>query len=563
MAYSISWMTPEGVKTLENGYMLEGETPLTLYSRVANAAADALKQSKLSVYFMQAMMKNWLCPASPVLSNLGTDRGLPISCFGISVPDSIDGIFNKVHELAMLSKVGGGVGICMSNIRARGAPITSNGTSEGIIPWSKIYDTTILSVNQGATRRGAASLNLSINHGDAAEFMNIRRATGDVNRQCLNLNHCVQVTDEFMESLENGHEGNRTLWKELLRARLETGEPYIMFSDTVNGGSPEIYKKHKLDVEQTNICSEITLFSNAEHSFVCCLSSLNLARYDEWCDYRFENGMTLPELAIWFLDGVMQSFIDKSEHVPGLDNARRFAVKSRAVGLGVLGWHTYLQEHSLPFDTSVEVMGLNNRIFKYIRQGAEIASMDLAQKYGEPEWLKGTSRRNSHLMALAPTVSNSIISGGVSPSIEPIAANAFTMKSAKGTFLYRNKTLERLLESKNKNTSSVWKSIVAEEGSAQHLDFLSDHEKEVFLTAREINQFNIIRQAAARQVYIDQSQSLNLFFPKDVDPKWFHRLHMEAWKSGIKTLYYCRSSSVLKGDVASRYYDENCAACEG
>lgn len=566
MVEELEWLTPAGLQTLQNGYLLEGETPLNLYQRCAKAAAQRGGRPDLEKLYFSAMVRNWLCLASPVLSNLGTTRGLPISCFGLSVPDSVDGIFKSAHELAMMSKVGGGVGICLSNIRGRGEAIRANGTSEGIVPWAKVYDAAIVSVSQGATRRGAASINLDLQHPDALEFIRIRRPTGDLNRQCLNLNHCVQASDEFMHSLEAGHEGNRAIWREVLRTRLETGEPYITYSDTINRSTPQAYKQNNLEVEMTNICSEITLFSDAEHSFVCCLSSLNLAKYDEWKDYKFENGMTLPQLAIWFLDAVLQEFIDRSVEQPGLERSRLSAVKGRALGLGVLGWHTYLQEHMLPFDTSVEVMGLNSRIFQFIRHEAEIASMQLANKRYQdmPRWCIGTDKANTHLIALAPTVSNSLISGGVSASIEPVVANAFTQKTAKGVFLYKNPTLERLLQRYNKNTPEVWKSIVTNEGSVQQLDsVLTAHEREVFLTAREINQFNIIRQAAARQPYIDQSQSLNMFFPVDVDPKWFHRLHMEAWKSGIKSLYYCRSSSVLKGDVASRFYDESCVACEG
>ena len=559
----LPWLTANGLHTLESGYLLEGESPIGLYKRVAKAAAQCTAQPQLEPLFYEALIKNWLCLASPVAANLGTERGLPISCFGISVDDSIDSIFKCIHELAMMSKNGGGVGICLSNIRGRGYAVSNNGLSEGVIPWAKLYDTTIVSVSQGATRRGAASVNLNINHTDYNEFMNIRRPTGDVNRQCLNLNHAVQIPDSFMHSLEDGNETNREKWIDLLRTRIETGEPYITFSDTANNANPQAYKQNGLTVEMTNICSEISLYSDPEHSFVCCLSSLNLSMYDEWADYKFSNGMTLPELAIWFLDGVMEEFIIRAAGIPGFEHSVAFAIKSRALGLGVLGWHTYLQAHELPFDTSVEVMGLNYRIFSFIKQQAEKASQDIAAKYGEPKWCQGTGMRNTHLMALAPTVTNSIISGGVSPSIEPIAANAYTQKTAKGTFTYKNPILEQTLERSYHNTPQVWSSIVANEGSVQHLDFLSAQQKEIFLTAREINQFHIINQAAQRAPLVDQSQSINLFFPSNVDANWFHRLHFEAWKRGLKSLYYCRSSSVLKGDVASRYYDPSCTACEG
>lgn len=555
----LPWLTEAGLQTLENGYLLEGETPLNLFERVAKASSLRLNRPHLYPFFLEALTKNWLCLATPVAANLGTTRGLPISCYGINVQDSVDGIFGAAHELAMLSKGGGGVGLGLSNIRARSTTIAGNGVSEGIVPWAKIYDTAISSVSQGSTRRGAASINLSVEHGDFEEFVRIRRAVGDSNRQCLNLNHAVLASDGFMESLTEPKPSlsNRAKWQEILRTRLETGEPYILFTDNVNKTEAK-----KRPVTMTNICSEITLYNDEKHSFVCCLSSLNLAKWDEWKDYKFGyNDFTLPQLAIWFLDGVMQEFIDRAKGKPGMANTVRFAEKSRALGLGVLGWHTYLQEHGLPFDTSVDVMGLNHRIFQFIQKEASKGSWSLAEAYGFPEWTDGL--RNTHLTALAPTVSNSTISGGVSPSIEPIAANAFTQKTAKGVFLYRNPTLMHLLRERGKDVPEVWKAIVADEGSVQGVDCLSVGEKEVFLTAREINQFHIIRQAEQRQPFIDQSQSLNLFFPVDVDPKWFHRIHMEAWKAGIKSLYYCRSSSILKADVASRFYDESCTACEG
>lgn len=560
---TLSWITEAGLQTLQSGYLLPGEEPEDLYERVAKASATALKNIDLANYFYEAMERNWLCLASPVAANLGTDRGLPISCFGISVPDSVDGIFSTAHELAMLSKNGGGVGINLNPVRGRGSPIRGNGYSEGVVPWAKVYDSSVLSVNQGSTRRGAASVNLSVDHPDIHEYLKIRRASGDVNRQCLNLHQCVQVTDDFMRRVKTGDTEARELWREILKSRIETGEPYIMFVDTVNKANPDGYVKNNLNVSMTNICSEITLYTDDEHSFVCCLSSLNLSRYDEWKDYHFDNGMSLPELSIWFLDGVLQEFINRSDGIPGYERSRRSAIKGRALGLGVLGWHSYLQSRNLPFDTSVEVMGLNHRIFKFIREEAEKGSRELAKEYGEPEWNKGTGMRNSHLMALAPTVSNSLISGGLSATIEPITANAYTNKTAKGTFTYKNPYLESVLEEIGENTPSTWRSIVSEEGSVQHLTFLSQEQKDVFLTAREINQLSIIRQAAARQPFIDQAQSLNLFFPVNVDAKWFHKVHMEAWESGLKTLYYCRSSSVLKADVASRYYDESCTACEG
>ncbi len=559
----LGWLTDAGRQTLDNGYLLPGEEPIDMFYRVANAAAAAIAVPEMAQYFLEAMKNNWLCLASPVAANMGTDRGLPISCFGIDVPDSVDGIWSSAHEMAMMGKNGGGVGVNLGRVRERGAYIRGNGQSEGIIPWAKVMDVATWSVSQGNTRRGAGSVNLRIDHPDIHEFLKIRRPQGEVDRQCLHINHCVQVTDEFMDRVRKGDAEARELWVEVLRTRLETGEPYIQFIDTVNRDNPLGYKGRDMDVKMTNICSEITLYTDDEHSFVCCLSSLNLARWDEWNDYYFENGMTLPELSVWFLDGVMQEFLDRSREIPGMERARRGALKGRPLGLGVLGWHSLLQKRALPFDTGVQVMGLQARIFDFIKREATKASGDMARQYGEPEWCEGTGMRHTHLMAIAPTATNSIISGNLSAGIEPIPANTFTHKTAKGTFLIRNPQLEVLLEEADQNTPEVWTSILENEGSVQHLDFLSAEMRQVFLTAREISQFHIVRQAAARQTYIDQAQSVNLFFPFDVDPRYFHKVHMEAWEAGMKSLYYCRSTSVLKGDVAAGYYAEDCTACEG
>lgn len=550
------FLQEEGFKTLQAGYMLSYETPKQMYQRVAKAAASYYKDSnKWEEKFFNAMWNNWLCPASPILSNLGTERGLPISCNSINVDDSITSIFEKNHELAMLSKNGAGVGINISNIRARGKDIKDNGKSEGIIPWSKIYDQTIASVSQGSTRRGAAAVYLDIDHGDVEEFMNMRRPVGDPNRRCLNLNHGVCITDDWMKSMLAGSKHKRLIWQDLLKNRVETGEPYIFFTDNVNNQNPECYKTNGLNVVASNICTEIMLYLDAMHSFVCCLSSINLVKYNEWKD------TDLIEITVRFLDAVLEEYIRKSEKIPGLECSRRSAIKGRAIGIGVLGWHTLLQQNMIPFD-SFEAMRLNNEIFKLMRERADKETAVLAEELGEPEWCKGFNRRNTHCLAVAPTVSNSTISGGHSPGIEPIAANIYSQKSAKGTFIRKNPTLEKLLESRDKNTFEVWQSINAQNGSVQHLEFLSDEEKEVFLTAREINQHAIIKQAAQRQRWIDQGQSVNLFFAANADPKYIHEVHLAAWESGLKSLYYFRSEGVIRGDLAFRSKEE-CSACEG
>lgn len=549
------FLKDEGFKTLQNGYLQESETPRAMYRRVARAAANYYKENNYwEDKFYDAMWKNWLCPASPILSNMGTDRGLPISCNSIHPDDSVDSIFGKSHELALLSKNGAGVGIYLGGIRGRGTSIKGNGKSEGVIPWAKVYDSTVVSVSQGNTRRGAAAVYLDIEHSDIEEFINIRRPTGDVNRRCMNLNHGLCISDTWMKEMLAGDSKKRLLWQEILKARVETGEPYLFFKDTVNNANPECYKALQLLVSTSNICTEIHLFTDPEHSFVCDLSSLNLTKWEEWKD------SDLPQITVRFLDAVMEEYIQKSEGVSGLECSRRSAIKGRALGIGVLGWHSLLQQKMLPFD-SFDSMMLNAQIFKTIRDKAEEETKTLAEELGEPEWCVGFNRRNTHLMAVAPTVSNSLISGGQSAGIEPIAANIFSQKSAKGTFIRKNPMLETLLSIKDKNTDEVWKSINEYGGSVQHLKFLADQEKAVFLTAREINQHAIVKQAAQRQKFIDQGQSVNLFFASNSDPKYIHQVHIAAWEQGLKTLYYCRSEGVLKGDLASRSKEE-CAACE-
>lgn len=552
------WMAEESLKTLQGGYLLPNETPKEMYYRVANAASNySSTQEKRKLYaqkYFDAMWKNWLCPASPILSNMGTDRGLPISCNSIHVGDSVDSIFDKSHELAMLSKNGAGVGIYLGDIRGRGSNISGNGQSEGVIPWAKVYDSTIVSVSQGNTRRGAGAVYMGVDHTDIHEFLNMRRPTGDVNRRCLNLNHGVCIDDKWMNDAKAGNKEKREIWQEILTNRVETGEPYLFFSDNVNKANPECYVKNSLNVKTSNICTEIFLYTDPDHSFVCCLSSLNLVKFDEWKD------SDVVETTVRFLDAVLEEYIEKSEGVPGLEPSRRSAIKGRAVGIGVLGWHTFLQNQMIPFD-SFQAMTYNNVIFKTIKDKAEKETSVLAQELGEPEWCKGFNRRNTHLLAVAPTVSNSTISGGHSAGIEPIAANIFSQKSAKGTFIRKNIVLERYLESIGKNTPETWKNINENSGSIQFLSFIDDKVKEVFLTAREINQHAIIKQAAQRQKYIDQGQSVNLFFAANSSPKYIHEVHWAAWESGLKSLYYLRTEGVLKGDLASRSKEE-CAACE-
>lgn len=557
-----SWMDEIGISIISQGYLLPDENVFDAFKRVSKFAARRLKRKELQPIFYEAIEKNWLCLASPVLSNMGTERGLPISCFGVDTDDSIEGIASANSELMRLTSQGGGVGIGVSRVRGRGKEIASNGISEGVVPWCKIYDSTILATNQGSVRRGAASVNLHVNHPDIEEFLMIRRPKGDVNRQCLNLHQCVVINDEFMEKVENKDTRSIKIWGEILKTRLETGEPYIMYEDNVNNANPIAYKKNNLLVSITNICSEIALYTDPLHSFICCLSSLNVSKWDEWKDYKFSNGMTLPEVACWFLEGVIQEFIDRSKNLKFLENSYRSAVKGRAIGIGVLGWHTLLQEKMIPF-IGIQANSLTRIISDFIQTEAIKASKEQAILYGEPEWCTGTGLRHTHLIAIAPTVSNANISGGVSPSIEPIPANVFNLKTHKGTFIKKNPTLEKLLASKGYNIDSIWEQILKDKGSVLGLPdyILTEEEKNVFLTFKEINPFEIVKQNGIRQKYVDQAISLNLTFDPNDSPKFISDVHKLAWKEGIKTLYYMRSESIIRGDNLQR--TSECVSCEG
>ena len=543
-------------KTIIGGYLLQDESPKEAYNRVAKQIARRLYKPEMANTFFDYIWKGWLCLASPVLSNTGTDRGLPISCFGIDVADSIYDIGMKNLEMMLLAKHGGGVGIGINMIRPAGSKITGNGTSDGVVPFCKIYDSTILATNQGSVRRGAASVNINVEHDDFEEWLEIREPKGDINRQSLNLHQCAVVGDKFMRKLEQGDEEARRKWGKLLRKRKATGEPYILFKGNTNKANPKAYKDNALKVHMTNICSEIVLHTDESHSFVCCLSSLNLAKYDEWKDTNIIYD------SIWFLDGVLEEFIQKAKGKIGFANSVRSAEKGRALGLGVLGWHTYLQENNIPFEGLLAQFE-TRKIFSQIKIESERASRALAETYGEPLWCVGTGMRNTHLRAIAPTVSNSKLSGNVSSGIEPWAANVFTDQSAKGTFIRKNPTLQKLLKSKKLDTKEIWDRILEDGGSVQDIKGLSKEEKEIFKTFKEINQLELINQAGLRQQYIDQSVSLNLAFPNKATPKWINKVHLDAWKQGVKTLYYMRTESVLRGDIAEKAMSEDCLACDG
>ena len=577
------------VKTISNGYLMDSETPKDAYWRVATTVAKRLEKPEMASKFFDYIWKGWLNLASPVLSNTGLERGLPISCFGIDVADSIHDICEKNLEMMLLAKHGGGVGIGINQIRPAGAKITGNGTSDGVVPFCKIYDSTILATNQGSVRRGAASVNIDIEHDDFWEWLEIREPKGDVNRQSLNMHQCVIVPDGFMQKVEAGDKESRKRWAAVLRKRRSTGEPYIMFKGNVNRANPDAYKQNGLKVYMTNICSEITLHTDESHSFVCCLSSVNLARYQEWKD------TDLVYTATWFLDGVLSEFIQKAKFMRGFENSVRSAEKGRALGLGVLGWHTYLQNNNIPFE-GLTAQFETRKIFSQLKTESEKASRDMALEMGEPLWCVGTGMRNTHLRAVAPTVSNSKLAGNVSAGIEPWAANVFTEQTAKGTFIRKNPTLENALDLIGKNTKSVWDQILADGGSILGLDFIDEYKvrigdpiskdnkplklkafdripdmdkgnytslKNIFKTFKEVNQLELVKQAGVRQQYVDQSVSLNLAFPSEATPKFINQVHLEAYKQGVKTLYYMRTESVLRGDIAMAATDPDCLSCDG
>ena len=562
-------------KTITGGYLVNGESPRDAYMRVAKTVAKRLYKPELADKFFDYIWKGWLCLASPVLSNTGTDRGLPISCFGIDVADSIQDIGSKNLEMMLLAKHGGGVGIGVNMIRPAGSKITGNGTSDGVVPFCKVYDSTILATNQGSVRRGAASTNINIEHNDFLEWLETREPKGDVNRQSLNLHQCAVVGDKFMRRLEAGDPEARQKWSKLIQKRKATGEPYILFKGNTNKANPTAYKKNSLKVHMTNICSEIVLHTDESHSFVCCLSSVNLNRYDEW------KNTNLIYDAIWFLDGVLEEFIQRAKNMKGFENSVRSAEKGRALGLGVLGWHSLLQKSGIAFE-SLLAQFKTREIFSKIQIETARASRALAEIYGEPLWCVGTGFRNTHLRAIAPTVSNSKLAGNCSPGIEPWAANVFTEQSAKGTFIRKNLELKKVLRKIGIDNKETWDKILEDGGSVQGIKQLdgwfydergrvfqskenedAEKVKDVFKTFKEINQLELVRQAGIRQDYIDQSVSLNLAFPSEATPRWINQVHIEAWKRGIKTLYYMRTESVLRGDIAAAAMDPNCLSCDG
>ena len=586
-------LTAFGKETLEDRYLLNDEkgSPQKLFARVACHYADDSEHAQRIYDYISNL---WFMPATPVLSNGGTERGLPISCFLNEASDSLEGIVDLWNENVWLAARGGGIGSYWGNLRSIGEQVGHNGKTSGVVPFIRVMDSLTLAISQGSLRRGSAAVYLPIDHPEIEEFIEIRRPTGgDPNRKAQNLHHGVLVSDAFMRAVEADEDWAlvspkdrapiatvkaRSLWIRLLTARIETGEPYIVYSDTVNSQIPEHQKLAGLTVKTSNLCSEITLPTGLDHlgndrTAVCCLSSLNVESFIEWKDHP-----TFIEDVMRFLDIVLQDFIDNApDHFA---KAKYAAARERSVGLGIMGFHSFLQEQMVPFESAV-AKAWNKKMFKHIRGQADEASKTLAAERGAclDAADYGIEERFSNKMAVAPTASISIICGGASPGIEPIAANSFTHKTLSGSFNVRSKALQSLLAEKGKNTDETWSSITANEGSVQHLDFLTQDEKDVFKTAFEIDQRWVIDLAADRSPEICQSQSLNVFLPADVHKRDLHQIHFQAWKKGVKSLYYCRSKSLQRSEsvaalvpvttdeeadraAASRNDYEECLACQ-
>lgn len=543
------WLNEDSVEFLRNGYLLEGVEPEERVREIAERAEEILGEEGFADKFYDYMSKGYYSLASPIWSNFGLDRGLPISCFGSYMEDDMDSILFTQSEVGKMTKLGGGTSGYFGELRPRGSPITNNGKSNGSYSFTELFDTEIDVISQGETRRGQFAGYIDIEHDDLDEWLNIK-TEGD---PIQDIYYGVIVGDEWFEQMVNGDKEKRAKWAEIIETRINIGVPYIIFRGNMNKGKPQVYKDKNYDINASNLCTEIALPANKDESFVCCLSSMNAVHYDEWKDNDAVETLT------YFLDAVMQEFIDEAEGEQFMERTVQFAKRHRAIGIGVLGWHSYLQRNMIPFD-SMDAMRKNNNVFKTIKEKSYDASEELADKFGEPEVLEGYGRRNTTTMSVAPTKSSSIILGKISPSIEPLKSNYFVRDGAKGKSTQKNRFLKEILKQKDRNTREVWDSIMNQDGSVQHLDFLTDHEKEVFRTFSEIPQLTIIEQAAQRQKYIDQAQSINISIdPDEVSIKDINKLYIEAWKKGVKSLYY--QKSVNAAQKFSRDILE-CKVCE-
>jgi ribonucleoside-diphosphate reductase alpha chain len=543
------WKNTESQQILNRGYLLQGESVEGAIDRVCSAAAKNLFRPELKEAFKEMVERGWMSLSSPIWANMGTERGLPISCFNVHVPDRIEDITHKLGEVIMQTKIGGGTSGYFGSLRERGSAVKDNGKSSGAVSFMKLFDTTMDTISQGGVRRGAFAAYLDIDHPDIEEFLAIK----SIGSPIQNLFYAVCVPDYWLNEMIEGDMEKRKTWAKVLENRQQKGLPYIFFTDNINRNKPQVYKDKGMMINASNLCSEIVLPSSKDESFICCLSSLNLEMYDEWKDTE------TVKLATFFLDAVLEEFIKKTEGNHYLENAHNFAKRHRALGLGVLGWHSYLQRNMIPFE-GLESKQLTNKIFKDIQEKSEKATIELARIYGEPEVLEGYGRRNTTLLAIAPTTSSSAILGQASPGIEPLYSNYYKAGLAKGNFMRKNKYLEALLKDKGIDNEETWRSIMLNNGSVSHLKELNDNEKGVFKTFKEISQLEIIQQASIRQKYIDQAQSLNLNIPSDLPVKEVNNLILEAWKLGVKTLYYQRSQSVSKEMVTNLV---SCSSCEG
>jgi ribonucleoside-diphosphate reductase alpha chain len=543
------WLNEDSRKFLERGYLTGDQTAEERISEIAKAAEKELKIKGFAEKFEEYMSYGWYSLSSPIWANYGLKRGLPISCFGSYVDDTMEAILTKQAEVGMMTKMGGGTSGYFGDLRARGKEISSGGKSNGPVHFMELFESVTNVVSQSNVRRGSFAAYMPIEHKDILEFLQIR---GDGN-PIQQLSIGVTVSDKWMKSMIDGDKDKRKIWGKVIQKRFESGYPYLFFSDTMNKNAPEVYKDKKMKIHASNLCSEIALHSSKEESFVCNLSSMNLLHYDDW------KGTDAVEVLTYFLDAVMSEFIRKTENIPYMEAPRNFAQRQRALGIGVLGWHSYLQSKMIPFE-SFEAKQLTSDIFSYMKQESHQASELLAEKYGEPELLKGYGRRNVTTMAIAPTTSSSFILGQVSPSVEPLNSNYFVKDLAKGKFTYKNPYLERILDNHGKNNRNVWKTILTSGGSVQGLDFLTDEEKDVFKTFGEISQKEVVIQTSIRQNYIDQAQSINLMIHPKTPVKEVNQLLIFAWEQGVKTLYYHRGTNPSQ-ELSRNLL--NCSSCEG
>lgn len=543
------WLNDDSLTFLNRGYLLEGEDAKTRYREIAETAEKILNIKGFADKFEEYNALGYYSLSSPIISNFGRKRGLGISCFGTYIPDTMNGIMDKASEIAIMTKHGGGTSAYFGDVRHRGSPISTGGESTGSVHFMEIYDKLMSVVSQGNVRRGSFAAYLPIDHKDIEEFLRIKSEGFSI--QDISIGVCV--SDEWFKSMLDGDKPKRKIWADVIKKRFETGYPYIFFTDNVNNQAPKVYKDKGMKILHSNLCSEVLLSNNENESFVCDLASMNLENYDEWKD------TDAVETMIFFLDSVMTEFINKTENDKHMAAPRNFAINQRALGLGVLGWHSLLQSKMISFE-SMEAKLLNSSIWKNIREKSDRATEKLAELYGEPPLLKGYGRRNTTTLAIAPTTSSSFILGQISPSIEPLNSNYYVKDLAKGKFTYKNPYLKELLKSKNRDDDDTWRSILIKGGSVQHLEFLSQEEKDVFKTFGEISQKEIIIQAAQRQKHIDQGQSLNLMIPPDTKAKDVNELIVFAWEQGIKTLYYQRSANPAQELARSILACKSCEA---